>query len=182
VSAADAVPAPFLAPLDVTIWAAIIAAGVSIVLFIAKMIIEISAEHLRRKANERARLLAPLFWELTSVERILSTETDKTALGIIKEYVPASNIRKAGFPSGKFLIDSLERIQTIIEKDVSCLCGPRRKKLLKELIGWQLQLSIITRYCAEPFDDGYLDSDCKRIDAKEFMRLRTSISSRGRLE
>jgi hypothetical protein len=167
---------------EVTIWAAIIAATVSIVLFFLKQIIDLRQELSKKKALEKTCLLIPLLYELRVLELAIKHDTNINVLGIIKQYRRTASTHHAEVAANKFFIDCLQRIRSIIEAETSKVCGFRRKKTVLTLTQWQLQLKIVEGYLVVAFQDDDLDELCTLINVNGLANLRATVIKRAGLD
>jgi hypothetical protein len=167
---------------EVTIWAAIIAATVSFALFFLKQIIDWCQERSKKKVLEKTCLLIPLLYELRVLELAVKHDTNINVLRIIKQYRNTASSHRAEVASNKFFIDCLQKIRSIIETETPKVCGFGRKKVVLALAQWQLQLKIIEGYLVAAFQDNDLDELCTLINVNELANLRTTVTKRAGLD
>jgi len=168
--------------MEVAIIAAIITAGVSILVFLAKQVFDLLQDNAKRNALEKTCLFVPLLFELQVLELAIMRATESDVLDRIVQYRNTADTHQDLVAENKFIIDCLARILAIIESEASKVYGFGRAKTIRALMQWQVQLKVVAGYLSSSFDDKDLISQCTLINREGFSTFGKMVNTRAGLK
>jgi hypothetical protein len=164
--------------INATILAAIIAATVSILVFLLKQAIDLLQKRSERRALEKSRLLIPLLYELNALHEIIHSKSYEDILTLIRQYKDTSLPHKNNIADIEFIIKHLGMIRKIVKGELRRVCCFGTDKMVMELVQWQFQLMVVEGYLQGGFDYENLRRICVLVDADKILELRKSVEKR----